>query len=222
MTDFTPEFIQQQRALAEKVKSLPWSACNDGECSCKQISCDDYPIAEVTHGDWGDDYPSIRLIGGSLDIKAEPYMEQITYGNIPEETATNHARYIVAAANNYPAALDHIAYQAAQIVEISQMVSDYQADLKDRDAEIATLRKQAEAGAMLAETLLIYADEGNWSSTAVEDGELDDGWDGPGSEYHVECELEEHYLWEYGDHEEGPVLANKALDAWDEAKGGEG
>ena len=81
---------------------LPWRACNDGECSCLQIWCKDHPIAEVISGDWGDDYPSIRLVGeSSLDLKAEAYMEQCTYGHIPEEVAKANIQFIIKACNNY-------------------------------------------------------------------------------------------------------------------------
>lgn len=76
----------------------PWSVCGNGECSCKTIMCADHPIAVVTHGEWGDDYPAIRLVGtSSLDQKAEAYMEQITYGEIGEELARANALLIAAA-----------------------------------------------------------------------------------------------------------------------------
>lgn len=86
---------------------LPWRACNDGKCSCKQIWCSDYPIAFVNSGDWGDDYPSIRLVGeSSLDLKAEAYMEQCTYGHIPEELALANIKFIIEACNSYDPAHD--------------------------------------------------------------------------------------------------------------------
>lgn len=76
----------------------PWHACHDGECSCKIVSCAYYPIARITVGKWGDDYPALRLVGtSSLDTKAEAYMEQITYGEIGDDTATANARLIAAA-----------------------------------------------------------------------------------------------------------------------------
>jgi len=76
----------------------PWHACNTGKCSCKTVSCRDYPIARVTTGDWGDDYPSVRIVGeSSLNRKAEAYMEQITYGSVNEETAIANAILIAAA-----------------------------------------------------------------------------------------------------------------------------
>ena len=61
----------------------PWSACNKGKCCCKMVTSKDHPIATIEHGKWGDDYPSIRLVGGSIERKAEAYMEQITYGESP-------------------------------------------------------------------------------------------------------------------------------------------
>ena len=71
----------------------PWSVLAD----TNQIWCADYPVAEVTWGKWGDDYPSIRLVGPSLQLKAEPYMDRIEYGEIFEDTARANARLIAAA-----------------------------------------------------------------------------------------------------------------------------
>ncbi len=31
----------------------PWRVCNDGDCKCKVVWCDDHPIAEVVHGEVG-------------------------------------------------------------------------------------------------------------------------------------------------------------------------
>ena len=78
-----------------------WHACHNGKCSCKQIWCDDYPIATVISGKWGDDYPSIRLTGNSLDLKAEAYMEQISYGEINEEEAKANIRLMTMAPKMY-------------------------------------------------------------------------------------------------------------------------
>lgn len=76
----------------------PWMACDNGKCSCKVVSCADFPIARITCGEWGDDYPSLRLVGtSSLDIKAEAFMERIAYGTVSEEMATANARLIAAA-----------------------------------------------------------------------------------------------------------------------------
>ena len=76
---------------------LPWSAC----CGkCHTIMSEHGPVAKITVGNWGDDYPSVRLVGdSSLDIKAEPYMAQITYGHVDKETAVANAAFIVRAVN---------------------------------------------------------------------------------------------------------------------------
>lgn len=75
----------------------PWSHHVDIDCKCGGISGRDHPVAKVVAGDWGDDYPSIRLTGPSLDLRVEAYMEQITYGRIPQEVADANARLIAAA-----------------------------------------------------------------------------------------------------------------------------
>lgn len=75
----------------------PWSHHVDIACKCGYISATDHPVAKVISGDWGDDYPSIRLIGGSLERSAEAYMEQITYGHIDQTEAKANARLIAAA-----------------------------------------------------------------------------------------------------------------------------
>ncbi len=81
-----------------------WHACRKGKCPCKQVWSDNYPVATVLAGDWGDDYPAIRLVGeSSLDIKAEAYMEHFTYGKIPEEEAEANALLIAAAPEMYEA-----------------------------------------------------------------------------------------------------------------------
>ncbi len=75
-----------------------WHACDDGECPCKQIWADDYPVATVSVGKWGNDFPAIRLVGNSSwEMKAEAYMEQITYGEISEEIAAANIRLIAQA-----------------------------------------------------------------------------------------------------------------------------
>lgn len=76
-----------------------WVLCNKGECKCLTISdrASDSPVCKVFDGKWGDDYPALRIVGDSLQQKVEPYMEQITYGEIPHEEAVRRARLIAAA-----------------------------------------------------------------------------------------------------------------------------
>ena len=99
----------------------PWRACNGAKCPCLTVSCGDHPIAQVTNGDWGDDFASIRLVGdSSLNLKAEAFMDQITYGHINIETARANARLIAAAPTLYEAlvkiaACDQLDYWPATI-----------------------------------------------------------------------------------------------------------
>lgn len=73
------------------------------------VACDHYPVATVTVGDWGDDFPAVRLTSTNpLDAKVEAYMEQYTYGTVSEELAMANARLIAAAPEMY----DYIAAQA--------------------------------------------------------------------------------------------------------------
>lgn len=83
----------------------PWSVCRADDCECSTVSSKNAPIAKVTRGDWGDDYPALRLVGdSSLDMKAEAYMEQITYGTVPPEEAAANAHLIAASPDLYAAA----------------------------------------------------------------------------------------------------------------------
>ena len=63
--------------MNEKHTPGPWTACNEGKCRCKLVSCDDYPVAKVISGEWGD-----------------PGMP---YGEVLEATAIANARLIAAA-----------------------------------------------------------------------------------------------------------------------------
>jgi len=59
---------------------------------------EDHPVAEVIYGEWGDDYPAIRIKQpGAIGEPAEPYMEKIVYGDVDVETAHANARLIAAA-----------------------------------------------------------------------------------------------------------------------------
>lgn len=102
-------------AVGEKAKFTagPWVACGDGKCKCKIVSSEsaDEPICTVTAGEWGDDYPSIRIVGEtSLDLKAEAYMERIAYGIVPEEVAIANTNLICAAPDLLAALKAHQAH----------------------------------------------------------------------------------------------------------------
>lgn len=82
-----------KKRLAEATPG-PWGSCDDATCKCIMVTSRDYPVAEVTKGAWGDDFPSIRLVGPSLDLKAEAFMDQITYGEVSEEQFLANRRFI--------------------------------------------------------------------------------------------------------------------------------
>jgi len=146
----TPECKAELRELAAKATPRPWHACSCGKCG--QVWCDDYPVAEVTRGDWGDDYPSIKLTGPSIDVRAEAVMEQITYGHVSDELANANAAYLAAAANELPSLLDdndalrndrdiareerHKAEEreAVALAEVERLTAELSAALKKIDA----------------------------------------------------------------------------------------
>jgi hypothetical protein len=83
--------------MSEGTKT-PWKYCCD---KCLTISAPDHPIAKVTSGDWGDDYPSLRISEPGILAVAEPYMAQVTYGHIPKDEAIANAALIVSAVNSH-------------------------------------------------------------------------------------------------------------------------
>lgn len=72
----------------------PWSSCDDNACKCTNVVCADYPIANVTKGKWGDEFPAIRLVGNALENKAEAYMEMFEYGEVLEHQAMANRAFI--------------------------------------------------------------------------------------------------------------------------------
>jgi hypothetical protein len=90
--------------IPEKYSPIPWSACNNGKCSCKQVYSHkvDAPVLEIISGEWGERYPNIRLVGDySMEMKAEPFINMIPYGEIPEDIATGNAQLVCTAVNNF-------------------------------------------------------------------------------------------------------------------------
>jgi len=79
----------------------PWTACHDGKCRCMLVSGEEHPIAQIISGEWGDDYPNIRLAKSDHGIGevAEAYMDRIVYGEIDEEIAQANARLIAISPN---------------------------------------------------------------------------------------------------------------------------
>ena len=129
MTEFTPEWIEESRELLNRISPLPWKACDCGKCGqiSNKIDC----VAKATIGDWGDDYPSIRRIGGSIEGRFETYMEQITYGSVSKDEGIANAKYIAEACNNYPNALDEITRLQSRVQELEDELMFYQMECPD-------------------------------------------------------------------------------------------
>jgi hypothetical protein len=120
----------------------PWfyCGCESGGCSCLTVSGKDAPVAVITGGVWGDDFPSIRLVGNSsLDLKAEAYMEQISYGEVPMEEAKANARLIAAAPSMLEALNEIAAWGDSYANECLAAVGTYGAF--DEPAAVKTARE---------------------------------------------------------------------------------
>lgn len=121
----------------------PWTACGNGACPCKQVwSADaDYPVVTVNSGKWGDKFPAIRLCEdpGTIGGKAEAYMEEIVYGEIPEDTAKANAVLIAAAPELYEA--------------LSKVVADYELLLGDGITSASAPLQLVKARAALAKAV---------------------------------------------------------------------
>ena len=118
MTEFTSEFIEKQKEQLKHISPLPWRACSCGKCG--QIRNNQDCIAIATRGDWGDDYPVIKPVGGSIGGQYEVVMEQITYGHISPEIGNINSQYIAEACTNYPEALNEIEKLQQRVKELEQ------------------------------------------------------------------------------------------------------
>ena len=109
----------------------PWSLCGAerGGCKCFTVGCDHHPICTVKHGEWGDSYPEIRLIGKGIGKTAEAYLEFTAYGAIDEEFAKGNAYLIAAAPEMYEAlfklraAVDGILLEYEYLTECKSLAS---------------------------------------------------------------------------------------------------
>lgn len=140
MTEFTSEFIAETRETIKQISHLPWKACSCGKCG--QISNEKDCIAIATRGNWGDDYPIIKPVGGSIGGQYEVVMEQITYGHIPPETGNANAQYIAEACNNYPEALDHIERLQKRIAELECQLKSKQIVIESKEQTIREFAKK--------------------------------------------------------------------------------
>lgn len=104
------ELADKLEKLLEKATPGPWGACNKGKCTCRQIWSEpaDHPVATVVGGKWGDDYPTIKPVEGAtcIGMQVEAVMEQITYGEVPQEKSTANAELICALVNNAKAIIE--------------------------------------------------------------------------------------------------------------------
>ena len=98
------ELAPEQEGVKTEPKFTPgpWHACHDGKCPCATVMAEEFPVATITRGDWGDEYPAIRLVGeSSFDMKAEAYIERITYGCVSDELAAANVRLIASAPDRH-------------------------------------------------------------------------------------------------------------------------
>lgn len=132
------------RALALQASPGPWSACGvdpmergsvdpennivqprkhkNGACSCGFVWSTplDLPVLEVTGGEWGDTWPSIRTRG---DGALEAYMESSCYGEVSRERQAANMKFLAKA---HPQAI------IALLDEISRLRSRAREILQER------------------------------------------------------------------------------------------
>ncbi len=79
----------------------PWHVCRGGACSCFTVMSDHHPVAEITHGAWGDSWPAIRVVPGNLGATAEAYLERSDYGTVSDDEARANWHLIASATEMY-------------------------------------------------------------------------------------------------------------------------
>ena len=96
----------------EKATEGQWHECGEdrGGCECGGVLCNDFPVAEVTTGKWGDTYPEVRLVehpnkGGMV---AEAYMERMDYGEVSKEQAHANCDFIAHSRTDVPALVKEV------------------------------------------------------------------------------------------------------------------
>lgn len=154
-------------ALAKKATPGPWSDCNP-DCNCGQISCEHGPIAKVESGDWGDRWPSVRLVSNpnGMGMIAEPFMDMGVYGHIKPEVARGNAAYIAAA--NPAAIIALIERHRAERERLggvnNTLIDDVNfqcARAEKAEAEVERLtRERDDVGTAIAASPAVYRDYG--------------------------------------------------------------
>jgi len=94
------------KKLLEAGKGVP-GLRSDGElCKCGMVWCDDFPVAEVTGGKWGDTYPALRIKGnpGSVcgELHVEAYNELAEYGEVSHTLQSANMAFIAASRSDVP------------------------------------------------------------------------------------------------------------------------
>lgn len=80
----------------------PWEWC-DCPVNCGFIHSGDQQVAQVTFGNWGDEYATLKQEGTSIEGRFQAVTDMIVYGSVPVDEAKANARLIAAAPDLYEA-----------------------------------------------------------------------------------------------------------------------
>ena len=112
-----PDRMGEIEARCEKATKGPWSHHKDA-CKCEMVMCADGSICDVTKGKWGDEYPTLKMEGGSLDRSVVAVMEMIEYGEVPEAVFLANRDFIANARDDIPYLLSQA--KAAEAANMSK------------------------------------------------------------------------------------------------------
>jgi hypothetical protein len=106
MADLDLKGIQER---CEKATPGPWTHHKDG-CKCDMVMHKDGPVCNVTKGKWGDEYPTLKMEGTSLDRTVTAVMEMMEYGEVPEDVFLANRDFIAHAREDIPALLAELTH----------------------------------------------------------------------------------------------------------------
>ncbi len=114
----------------------PYIKCgaSDGKCQCAQIWSKpaDTQIGNIIIGKWGDKYPAIRIKEPrGIGAVAEPYMEMIEYGEIPEEVAHATIDFILLACNMHDELVKALSLAIEALDRLPENIFDTEDDVYD-------------------------------------------------------------------------------------------
>lgn len=100
--------------------------------STNEVWCGEYPICEVTCGEWGDTYASLEPIGSDLIGQFQATVKMIPYGEVSKETAIANKHLISASldAVEFIADLLHSLSSDIPNMDIPEMIYRGEAILK--------------------------------------------------------------------------------------------